>query len=141
MNATPTNRTNLNVLVIDDEVLIHKLIKSTLNLMGVRKIEVALDGSAGLKAVQLKEQAGEPFNVIICDWDMPVMDGISFLETFRKNDKNAVVIMVTARTSQLDFDKAKNKGVDYFFMKPLDMTMLKIRLAAALDAAFERRNA
>lgn len=141
MNATMTNRTNLNVLVIDDEALIQKLIKSTLNLMGVRNIEVALDGSAGLKAVQLKERAGEPFNVIICDWDMPVMDGISFLETFRKNNKNAVVIMVTARTSPMDFAKAKNKGADYFFMKPLDMTMLKIRLAAALDAAFERRNA
>jgi DNA-binding response OmpR family regulator len=70
---------------------------------------------------------------------MPVMDGIQFLETFRKTDKAAVVIMVSARTSTSDFNEAKRKGADYFFMKPLDATMLKLRLGAAIDAALKSR--
>lgn len=138
LNAALANRANLNALVIDDDTLIQKLIKSTLGILGVRKIKVVSDGRAALQAVQLKEQEGDPFDIILCDWDMPVMDGIGFLEAFRKNNQNAVVIMVTARTSHADFDKAKTKGADFFFMKPLDMSMLKIRLAAALDVAFER---
>lgn len=139
MNAALASRADMNVLVIDDSVQIQKLIKSTLSVLGIRQVSTALDGQEALKAVDSKKQAGdEPFSLIICDWDMPVMDGITFIETFRKTDKNAVVIMVTARTSTADFNQAKIKGADYFFMKPLDLDMLKIRLAGALDAANAR---
>jgi len=126
-------------LVIDDAQMIQKLIKSALEIMGIRRIEVASNGREALQSVQFKEQAGEPFNLIICDWNMPVMDGITFLETFRKNNQKAVFIMFTVRTTAKDFNDAKSKGADYFFMKPMDVSMLKIRLDAAIDAAFERR--
>ncbi|MBT3558396.1 MAG: response regulator [Rhodospirillales bacterium] len=139
MTTVPANRADLNVLIVDDESLFQRLIKSTLGFMSVHKITIAADGKEGLQAVQANEQAGNPFNVLIVDWDMPVMDGIQFVEAFRKTDKAAVVIMVTARTSAADFNEAKRKGADYFFMKPLDPAMLKLRLGAAIDAALKNR--
>lgn len=139
MSAETTNRSALNVLIVDDEPRLQILIKSTLSIIGVQNIAVESDGQAALKAISAQDQKGEPFDVVICDWNMPVMDGLEFLEKFRKDNKQAVVIMVTARTSTSDFNEAKRKGADYFFMKPLDVDMLKIRLAGAIDAALKRR--
>ncbi len=139
MNTPHSDRSKLNVLVVDDNDINQKLNKSTLVTLGVRNIEVAADGREGLAAVRKNEAANKPFDLIICDWMMPVMDGITFLEKFRETNKRAVFIMVTARTSESDFNEAKDKGADYFFMKPMDLVMLKIRLDGALDASFQRR--
>ena len=138
MNVASTDHANMNVLVIDDEPLIQKLMKSTLGILGVRTIEIVSDGRAALHAIRMKELSGQPFSHIVSNWDIPVMDGIAFLEAFRSMNKKTVVTMVTGHTETTDFNEAKDKGADYFFMKPLDMGMLKTRLAAALDAAFER---
>lgn len=136
MNA---NRAELNVLIVDDEKTVQDLVKSVLSSMGINKIEVASDGRSALQVINRKKQSDQTINVIICDWDMPVLDGIGFLEEYRKTDDKAVIIMVTARNSTSDFNTAKQKGADYFFMKPLEANMLKIRLGAALDAAVSRR--
>jgi CheY-like chemotaxis protein len=138
VDTLSTDRTDLNVLIVDDEQTIQNLVKSVLISMGIRKIDIVSDGRAALQAVAKKTQASDAINVIICDWDMPVMDGISFVEAFRKTDEKAVIIMVTARNSTTDFNIAKQKGADYFFMKPLEANMLKIRLGGALDAAVSR---
>jgi len=139
MNTPIKARADLNVLIVEDEHLLQNLLKSVLISMGLQKIDVSSDGQSALQAVASKKRSGETYDVIICDWDMPIMNGITFLETFRKSNQSAVVIMVTARSSSADFNEAKLKGADYFFMKPLEAKMLKIRLGAALDAALARR--
>lgn len=139
MSSSPPDRSTLHVLVIDDNPVSQELTRSTLTLLGVSHIDLAEDGHKALEMVEKQDGKGEPYDLLICDWMMPVMDGITFLETFRQTNKRAVFIMVTARTSEEDFNEAKEKGADYFFMKPLDLTMLKIRLDAAIDASFARR--
>lgn len=140
MNVAALRHTNLKVLVIDDDELMQELFKATFGLLGVYKIEIVSNGRRALDATKNKEAEGDPFNIIVVDWEMPVMDGIGFLESFRKNDKKAVVIMVTARTSSADFSEAKRKGADYFFMKPLDIDMLKLYLGSAIDAVLKSRS-
>jgi len=133
-----TNHANFNVLIVDDEILIQNLIKSVLATMGIQKVKTAMNGQMALTAIQSGERTGAPFNVVICDWDMPVMDGLSFLGAFRKTNRTAIVIMITAHSSSSDFAEAKQKGADYFFMKPIEPVMLKIRLGGALDALASR---
>jgi two-component system, chemotaxis family, chemotaxis protein CheY len=139
MDTSLPDRGNLNTLIIDDDVAIQKLVKGALSQLGVCKVICASEGREALQVVKANERNNEPFNLIICDWEMPVMDGITFLETFRKNNQIAVVIMLTVRTSADDFNKAHKAGADYFFMKPLDTDMLKTRLDAAINAALEKR--
>ena len=139
MESHHANRAELNALVVDDEELVRKLVSAALKGLGVEKIETADDGRAAIEIVQARQNSGNPFNLIVCDWEMPVMDGIDFLEKFRADNLDAIFIMVTARTATEDFNKAKKKGVDYFFMKPLQADMLRIRLDSAIDAAIQRR--
>lgn len=137
MNAYPHNYTNLSVLIVDDDVVFQDLTKHSLKTLGIENVDVALDGEEALEAIESKRITDRPFDVIILDWIMPGMDGISFLERFRPTNKNEIIIMVTCRLSEVDYFEAKSKGVDYYFMKPLDRDMLKIRVDSVLNRKVE----
>jgi PleD family two-component response regulator len=63
----------LSVLIINDEEFISEMIENQLNLIGIRKIEKALNGYDGFNTVISKA-----FDLVICDINMPVMNGFQF---------------------------------------------------------------
>ena len=63
----------LSVLIINDEAFISEMIENQLNLIGIRKIETALNGYDGFNMVISKA-----FDLVICDINMPVMNGFQF---------------------------------------------------------------
>ena len=77
------NLAELNVLLIDDDPLILNLLSRFLNNLGIRRIATAGNGSEGLVAVDTNDQL---YDVILCDLNMPEMDGIHFLH--RLADRN-----------------------------------------------------
>jgi len=139
MNAENTDYGKLGVLVIDDDKPIRSLIKMTLMRTGVNDIELASNGQEALNQVNSANRLAAPFDVIVCDWDMPVMNGITFIEKYREISQKSTLIMLTARTDTSDFSQAKRLGVDYFFMKPLEGDMLRIRLKGAMDSALDKK--
>jgi len=80
MNAENTDYGKLSVLVIDDGLPIQSLIKMTLMRTGVHDITVAGHGQEALSQVNSASRLQAPFDVIVCDWDMPIMNGIIFIE-------------------------------------------------------------
>jgi CheY-like chemotaxis protein len=123
----------LRVLIVEDAPLVAKLIRMVLGGLGVTHVTLAADGAEALAKI---DQAGDasPFGLVICDWMMPGMDGITFLGKFRALDKTTPFVMLTAKTDATEFHEAKRAGASYFLMKPLEPDELELRLLAVIEA-------
>lgn len=104
-----------NIMLIDDEELTQTLIKHMLNELECGDI-VIFSGSE--KALKKLQQTPDYFDLVISDWEMPGMDGLEFLRTFRQFDKETPVLMVTGNTSRDLVMQAIKAGVNDFLGKP-----------------------
>tara|TARA_B100001564_G_C20581418_1_gene643335 strand:+ start:82 stop:465 length:384 start_codon:yes stop_codon:yes gene_type:complete len=113
---------NKKVLVIDDSATMRSLIKTTLNPINV-ECASASDGQAALKSVKM-----EKFDLIICDVNMPNMDGIEFVQHARKDDaslnKETPVLMVTTENSDMIKGSGKEAGASGWLTKPFNPEIL-----------------
>jgi DNA-binding response OmpR family regulator len=110
----------LNVLVVDDDELGRTLIGDHLAAQGLR-IEYAANGQEALDLLQLQS-----FSVLLVDWQMPVMDGITLIERVRAlGMSDTYIIMLTARSNSVDYEQGYRAGVDdYLTKKTLDVELL-----------------
>lgn len=120
----------LNILVIEDDKGLLLSTAHTLKYLGHKAI-LAKDGKEGL--LKLKEY---DIDMVICDWVMPNMDGISFCQEIKKeikNDKYIYFIMLTARDDGESLMIGLNAGADDFMTKPVLLEELRVRLAAGME--------
>jgi two-component system, NtrC family, response regulator AtoC len=117
----------MKVLIVDDEKNIRESLQRLLELEGVSS-SVAVDGSAG-KAL-LSE---EPFDAVILDLKMPVMDGQALLEWIRAEGLRTPVIMISALGDINDAVKALKSGANDYLLKPFDPTELVFKVRAVVD--------
>jgi len=105
------------VLVIDDDELNRKLVEEILEDAGYQPI-MAESGAQGLT---LLRETGY-IKVVLLDWMMPDMDGISVLKQIReeKGLKDTPVIMLTALDRKEQVQEAINAGTDNYIVKPFD---------------------
>ena len=68
--------TQLNYLVVDDEDFVLNLSVRILGKLGCEKVETANNGNVALEKI---DSASEPFDIAICDLNMPEMDGVEFM--------------------------------------------------------------
>lgn len=117
-----------NVLLVDDDRTFNFLHTRILEITGVADtITSTLNGAQAIEL--LKKSAGENRpDIILLDLSMPVMDGFSFLEAFRKSEipgkENITIIIVTSSGDYRDKVRAKELGVDYFLTKPVNESEL-----------------
>ena len=137
MTDQKEKRSQLQTLVVEDDNLSLRLVESVLKTMHVVNIDLAENGAEALAKIKGRST---PYDLIISDCDMPVMDGMELVENIRKDYPTTTIVMLTARTNTKDFYDAKNLGVEYFFMKPITPTMLRMRLSAVLDVAAQNRD-
>jgi two-component system alkaline phosphatase synthesis response regulator PhoP len=113
------------ILVVDDEPSIVKLITAYLKPEGY-ELHTAADGPSGLKAArQLKP------DVVILDIMLPGMDGLELLQQLRR-ESQAYVILLTARTEEIDKIIGLSVGADDYMTKPFSPRELTARVKAAL---------
>jgi DNA-binding response OmpR family regulator len=119
MQPPPPEEPAGSVLVVEDEADLVWVIRFNLELEGYRTF-VAANGRAALEV--LEEVTPD---VILLDLMMPVMDGWAVLEEVRRRGITTPrVIVVSARTGQLDRRRAEELAVDHFVPKPFDMDEL-----------------
>lgn len=72
-------------------------------------------------------------DAILLDWNMPVMDGLSFLKTLRKEPggKSPIVVFCTAERDVTKITEALEAGADEYVMKPFDSDILESKFAEA----------
>lgn len=116
----------ISVLVADDSAVMRKLIIRTLSQTEYKptKVVEAVDGVDALN----KFQANDGINLILSDWNMPNMDGITFVKKVRAKDKNVVIIMVTTEGTMGKMEDALNEGVNDYVVKPFKAEDLQAKL-------------
>ena len=104
------------ILTVDDSATIRELLLSELSGLGYR-VTQAEDGINGLEMLAL-----EPPDLIITDITMPRMDGISFIQNVRGDQRyKATPILVLTTESDPDIkDRAKRAGATGWIVKPFD---------------------
>jgi two-component system alkaline phosphatase synthesis response regulator PhoP len=113
------------ILLIDDEPSIHAVVSAYLEAEGYEYLS-AMDGPSGLLAAR----SSKP-DIIILDVMLPGMDGIELLATLRR-ESNVYVIMLTARTEEVDKIVGLSVGADDYLTKPFSPRELIARIKAAL---------
>ena len=115
----------MRVLVVDDEKLLVKGIKFNLENDGYQ-VDTAYDGAQALSMV--KEQK---YDIIILDLMLPEVAGLEVCRKIRENS-NVPVIMLTAKTTELDKVAGLDAGADDYITKPFSVLELLSRVRAVL---------
>ena len=117
----------LRFLVIDDNAHMRRMLRTLLYGFGVREVQEAEDGAAGLEAFNQHSP-----DVIITDWSMPIFDGIELTQMIRQPGANpnpyVPIIMVTGHSDKQRVVSARDAGVTEFLAKPISAKSLYERL-------------
>ena len=117
--------TNATILVVDDEQPVRNTVRAYLEKEGYA-VHTAADGPTALRAAQ----AFRP-DVIILDIMLPGIDGLEVLRRIRQ-ESSAWVIMLTARTEEMDKVLGLKMGADDYLTKPFSPRELVARVGAML---------
>jgi two-component system, OmpR family, alkaline phosphatase synthesis response regulator PhoP len=117
------------ILVVEDEQDIGGLIKHALERDGHTRVELVGTGDAALKAV-----VDDPPDLIILDLNLPVLSGFEVCRILRSrpNTRHLPIIMVTARTNEVDRVSGLDLGADDYVTKPFSLRELAARVRAVL---------
>lgn len=128
--------TTLEVLVVDDMVTMRKIVQRMLDSLGFKSVSFAQSGKEAMQIIQQKAEQGTPIQLIISDWNMPVMSGLKLLKAVREKDayKSLPFLMLTAETESAKSQQAIEEGANAFINKPFDVNELKSALEKILSS-------
>jgi two-component system response regulator ResD len=115
----------IKVLVAEDDRAIRELLVHHLERDGFVAVE-ALDGQATLRL------AREGVDLVLLDIGLPVVDGFEVARTLRREGRNMPLIMLTARTEEVDRVVGFELGADDYVVKPFSPRELLARVRAIL---------
>jgi two-component system, chemotaxis family, chemotaxis protein CheY len=116
----------MRALVIDDSRATRCVVGNYMKQLGYEVTEAA-DGQQGLDRIR---ELGVP-DIVLVDWNMPVMNGLEFIKAVRAdaNFGDLPMIMVTTETEMDRMALAFVAGVNEYIMKPFDQNMIQEKLA------------
>ena len=121
----------LNILIVEDDVTIRELLNYNLK----KKFKI-LEANSAEEAIDVCDNNN--IHLILLDWMLPEMSGLSFLRTIKKQKNNSEipVIFVTAREDEKDKIAGLNSGADDYITKPFSHLELLARVEAVLKRTY-----
>lgn len=113
----------MQVMLVEDEYLLNKTIKTYLNSKGI-EVDAYLDGEEAIDALSTH------YDVFILDIDIPHISGIEILEEIHKLYPNKPIIMISATIDMSMITKAYEKGCSDYLKKPFDIKELELKIRA-----------
>ena len=112
-------------LIVDDSKVVRKVARRILEDLHFA-IEEAPDGKLALEACKKRKP-----DVILLDWNMPVMNGIDFLRELRvtSGGEGPVVVFCTTENDMAHIQEAIGAGADEYIMKPFDSDIIHNKFA------------
>lgn len=114
----------MKILVADDSKTMLRIISNTLKRIGEDDIDTALDGQIALQLFNENQ-----YDLILTDWNMPVMNGLELVQNIRKSNKDIPIIMITTEGGKTEVIKALRAGVNNYIVKPFTPQVLKQKLS------------
>lgn len=105
----------MKVLIVDDSKAMRMIVKRTLSQTDVGKCDVveAVNGAEGLEKV-----GSENPDFVLCDWNMPEMSGIEFLQKLRATGSTVTFGFITSESGEEIKTLAINSGAQFVVTKP-----------------------
>lgn len=128
----------MKILLVDDSRTIRNIQKNVLGQLGHGEILEAGDGVEALQVLKVSRP-----DLMLVDWNMPNMDGLTLVKKVREADKDLPIIMCTTEAEKARVLEALKAGVNNYVVKPftaetmaekIEQTMAKVNGAAAKTA-------
>ncbi len=118
----------MKILLVDDSRTIRNIQKNVLSEIGHTDIVEAADGVEALSKL-----GAERPDLMLVDWNMPNMDGITLVRKVRETDKTLPMIMVTTEAEKSRVLEAVKAGVNNYVVKPFTAETLSEKIKQTMD--------
>ncbi len=117
----------MKILLVDDSATMRRIQKTQLSSLGLTEVVEADNGESAL--TELKNNM--PVDYILLDWNMPKMDGLTFLKQVRSEGGygGVKVVMCTSESEKAKVMEALKAGANNYLVKPFTPEALKEKLA------------
>lgn len=119
----------IKILVAEDDKDLSRFVSVCLRRQGY-EVVTAADGIEALEQMETSK-----FDMLLTDIMMPRMDGFELAESIRLTDKSLPIIFMTAKDDKPSQMLGYNLGIDDYVVKPFDMDVLQMKIAALLRRA------
>ncbi|MEM1332256.1 MAG: response regulator [Actinomycetota bacterium] len=116
----------MKILVVDDSSVMRKLVTRSIRQAGYDDADI-VEAEDGADAVDKVNSEGP--DLVLADWNMPVMTGIEMLRKLRGDDNAVTVGFVTSESTDEIREDAAAAGASFFLSKPIDVDDLRDALA------------
>jgi two-component system, chemotaxis family, chemotaxis protein CheY len=121
--------TDMKTLVVDDHIIIRRDLEKFLTNMGCRHVDQAANAEEAQKKI-----AGEQYNIVFLDWNMPGKSGFHLLQQCRadKAFDNVAFVIVSAESDDRYIIEALKAGATSYIVKPVSEATLQEHLIKVL---------
>ena len=122
---------SISVLIVDDSSVMRKIVERSLRQAGI-EIRQVFEASNGLEALAVLNERN--VNLVLCDINMPAMDGLEFVKQLPKveNAKGVPVVMITTEGSEGHVVQALSAGARGYIRKPFTADQVKEHILPVL---------
>ena len=120
----------MKILLVEDSRTIRNIQKNVLSEIGQTDVAEAVDGVEAL--ARIAEQRPE---LMLIDWNMPNMDGITLVRKIRETDSALPLIMVTTEAEKARVLEAVKAGVNNYVVKPFTADTLSDKIKQTMEKA------
>ncbi|UCG32610.1 MAG: response regulator [Phycisphaerales bacterium] len=120
----------MKVLLVDDSKTIRNIQKKALGTIGITEVTEASDGLEALACIKAQRP-----DLVLLDWNMPNMDGITLVRKVRESDKSLPMIMVTTESEKSRVMEALKAGVNNYVVKPFTAETLAEKINQTMAKA------
>ena len=120
----------MQVLAVDDSSTIKLLLKQIFGHLELENYTIASNGAAAKEFLLSAWTDGSPYDLVLCDWNMPDIEGIDVLRWVRSHKEPAIqrvkFIMITSSDEKVRI--AMDEGANNFVSKPMDKDSIKRKI-------------